>query len=70
MKRIALLILDIYRILFSPLLFTLFGKGCRYKIECSLYTRQTIEKYGLIKGIQKGTKRLATCHPFNLKYTN
>ncbi len=70
MKRIALLILDIYRIVFSPLLFALLGRGCRYKIECSLYTRQAIAKRGLIKGIQKGMKRLATCHPFNLKYTN
>ena len=37
---------------------------CRFSPSCSEYTRQAIEKYGLIKGGWLGTKRIFRCHPF------
>lgn len=69
-KKLVLLVFNVYKVLASPVLFVLFGKGCKYKVTCSEYTKAKIEKYGVMKGLKKGVKRLATCHSFNLQYTN
>lgn len=42
-----------------------FGKKCRFYPTCSEYTKQAIDKYGIIKGIFKGLKRILKCHPFH-----
>ena len=39
------------------------GSKCRYTPTCSQYTLEAIQKYGPIKGIYLGTKRLSKCHP-------
>ena len=39
--------------------------SCRFYPSCSEYTRQAIERYGLLGGGWLGLKRLARCHPFN-----
>ena len=39
--------------------------SCRFYPSCSEYTRQAIERYGLLSGGWLGVKRLARCHPFN-----
>jgi putative membrane protein insertion efficiency factor len=49
-----------YKKLLSPLL----GQHCRFTPSCSSYAYDAIKKYGLIKGIFLGTKRLLKCHPF------
>lgn len=36
---------------------------CRFTPTCSEYTAQAIEKYGVIKGIKMGFKRLTKCRP-------
>ena len=41
-----------------------FGKKCIYYPTCSEYTKQAIDKYGIIKGSFKGIKRVLKCHPF------
>lgn len=38
---------------------------CRFTPTCSEYTKQAIEKYGLIKGCWLGLKRIVKCHPFH-----
>ena len=38
---------------------------CKYYPTCSEYTRQAIEKYGAIKGIFKGIKRILRCNPIS-----
>ncbi len=38
-------------------------KYCRYTPTCSEYTKQAIEKYGTIKGIKIGIKRIIRCNP-------
>ncbi|KKP69565.1 membrane protein insertion efficiency factor YidD [candidate division CPR3 bacterium GWF2_35_18] len=36
---------------------------CRYQPTCSDYTYQAVEKYGVIKGLFLGSKRVLRCHP-------
>tara|TARA_Y100001970_G_C13933742_1_gene699634 strand:+ start:579 stop:800 length:222 start_codon:yes stop_codon:yes gene_type:complete len=52
--------IKLYQILLSPLL----GKSCRYHPTCSQYSVEAIEKYGPVKGIWLGIKRIARCHPW------
>jgi len=39
--------------------------SCRFYPTCSDYTVQAIEKYGFMKGLFLGLKRILRCHPFN-----
>lgn len=39
--------------------------ACRFEPTCSEYTYQAIEKYGSIKGVIIGLKRILRCHPFS-----
>lgn len=38
---------------------------CRFQPTCSEYAYQAVYKYGIIKGLLKGTWRLLRCHPFS-----
>ena len=38
---------------------------CKYYPTCSEYTKQAIEKYGVIKGCGLGTVRILKCNPFS-----
>lgn len=38
---------------------------CIYTPSCSEYTRQAIEKYGVIKGLTRGIWRILRCNPFS-----
>lgn len=38
---------------------------CRFEPTCSKYTYQAVEKYGVIKGLFLGIKRIGRCHPWN-----
>jgi putative membrane protein insertion efficiency factor len=40
-------------------------KVCRFTPPCSEYTYQAIEKYGVMKGLWLGFKRIIRCHPFS-----
>ena len=37
---------------------------CRFKPTCSEYMIESIEYYGVIKGLYLGIKRILRCHPF------
>ncbi|MCS7093127.1 MAG: membrane protein insertion efficiency factor YidD [Patescibacteria group bacterium] len=45
--------------------FFLSDKICRFTPSCSEYTYQAVEKYGVIKGLLLGLKRVLRCHPFS-----
>jgi hypothetical protein len=60
-RRLALLLLSGYKRLISPLL----PPMCRFEPTCSVYTMQAVEKYGALRGVWLGMKRLGRCHPFN-----
>ena len=36
---------------------------CRFTPTCSEYMIEAIEKFGVIKGIKLGIKRILKCHP-------
>lgn len=57
----ALFLLRGYKRFISPLL----PPMCRFEPTCSVYTMQAVEKYGALRGVWLGARRLARCHPFN-----
>ena len=40
-------------------------RACLYTPSCSEYMRLSILKYGVLKGLTKGLRRLRRCHPPN-----
>lgn len=68
MKKAILYLILIYKNLISPALVTLFGKGCRFTPTCSEYAYESIEKYGILKGMVQSLKRVSKCHPFATPY--
>lgn len=55
-----LMLIKFYQYALSPYLG---GSKCRYTPTCSQYTLGAIQKYGPIKGIYLGVKRISRCHP-------
>lgn len=60
---VALLVLGIraYQKTLSPLL----GNVCRFHPSCSQYMIEALRKHGLARGLARGLRRLARCHPWN-----
>jgi putative membrane protein insertion efficiency factor len=52
--------IKIYQILISPML----GPSCRFTPTCSQYTIEAIQKYGPLKGVWLGFRRILRCHPW------
>lgn len=59
MKKILIKMIELYQ---STPLST--HKNCRFIPTCSEYTKQAIDKYGALKGLKIGIKRILRCHPF------
>ena len=55
-----ILLIRFYQYALSPYLG---GSKCRYTPTCSQYTLEAIKKFGPIKCIFLGAKRLSKCHP-------
>lgn len=64
MKKILIFIIKKYQKIISPVLSEK-GCNCKYYPTCSEYTLQAIEKYGCLKGIILGAKRILKCNPFS-----
>ena len=55
-----LLLIKIYQTILSPIL----PSSCRYSPTCSEYTKQSLIKFGLIKGGLISIKRIIKCNPW------
>ena len=62
--RMALFALRCYKAYLS----LLFAGSCRFEPTCSQYAYQAIERFGLLRGVWLGSKRLARCHPLSGKF--
>ena len=60
MQKLILYIIKIYQKIsqYTPAV-------CRFSPTCSEYTKQAIIKFGVIKGIWLGLKRISKCHPLH-----
>ena len=62
--RIALFAIRCYKSYLS----VLFAGSCRFEPTCSQYAYEAIERFGILRGIWLGIKRLSRCHPFSGKF--
>ena len=62
--RVALLALCFYKTYLS----FLFAGNCRFDPTCSQYAYQAIERFGVLRGVWLGLKRLLRCHPLSRKF--
>lgn len=60
-KRLCIKMIEFYQKKISLSL----GHRCKYYPTCSEYTKQAIEKYGVVRGILKGFFRILRCNPFS-----
>ena len=40
-------------------------KVCRFTPTCSEYTYQAVERYGVVRGLGLGFRRVLRCHPWS-----
>ena len=60
-RNIGILLINIYQKCISPMS----GRHCIYYPTCSEYTKQAIDKYGVMKGCILGFIRISKCNPFS-----
>jgi len=60
LKNLFIKIIQLYQIISS-----IYPPKCRFYPSCSNYAIQSINKYGILKGILKSSLRLCKCHPFH-----
>jgi len=62
MKKLALGLIRLYQLTISRVK----PSSCRYFPTCSQYTYEAIEKFGFVRGVWLGIKRLARCQPLHV----
>ena len=61
MRELVAASLRFYKRWISPML----PSACRFHPTCSEYMREAVERYGVIRGVAMGVRRLLRCHPFH-----
>jgi len=59
--RGAVALIGIYQRFVSPAL----PRACRFHPTCSIYAREAVTRYGLLRGTGMSLLRLSKCHPFH-----
>jgi len=58
-QRAVMAMLRFYKKYLSAMI----GATCKFEPSCSMYMYEAVERYGAIKGVWMGLKRLARCQP-------
>jgi putative membrane protein insertion efficiency factor len=58
-RNLLVRMIRIYQKLVSPGL----GANCRYSPTCSSYAAEAVTRFGVVKGVWLGMKRIGRCHP-------
>ncbi len=58
LKTFLIKLINFYQKFLSP------KNKCKFYPSCSEYTKQALEKYGVLKGLKLGTFRIFRCHPW------
>jgi len=61
LRRVVVLPIVLYQRLISPAL----PRRCKYEPTCSLYARQAIGEYGILRGLVLAGWRLLRCNPWS-----
>lgn len=61
MSEPVIALLRLYKRWLSPML----PSACRFHPTCSDYTREAVERYGVVRGLFSGVARLLRCHPLH-----
>lgn len=61
MRSFFIFLINFYRKYISPLK----PPTCRFYPTCSEYSKEALEKYGVIKGGYLSVVRILKCHPFH-----
>ena len=65
-RSIAIFLIRIYQVVFSPLKGMLFGTAscCRFTPSCSCYAMEAFRAHGLFQGTVLAARRILRCHPW------
>ena len=59
MKNILLKTINLYQIVLSPIM----GPACRFTPTCSEYTKIAVNRFGVMRGLWMGLRRIIRCNP-------
>jgi uncharacterized protein len=61
MRKTIVALLRLYKRYLSPIL----PSACRFHPTCSEYMLEAVSRYGAMRGVAMGFRRLLRCHPFH-----
>lgn len=59
-RTMVLMPIRIYQYAISPFM----APHCRYHPTCSEYTVQAVTRFGALRGLSMGLRRISRCHPW------
>ena len=62
MQKAVIATLRLYKRFVSPYL----PSACRFAPSCSEYMMEAVDRYGVVRGVGMGLRRLLRCHPFHV----
>src|SRR5947207_1461789 len=60
-RRTVMALIRVYQVTLAHLVFT----QCRFVPSCSRYTYEAVERYGAVRGVWLGIRRILRCHPLH-----